>query len=326
MSGRGGRTLGAWACAALAAGCGGGAQPQSASARTPDVPLVTVDTATLDVPLSFAGQLYVEHDALVYARTTGVVESIYVDLGSPVTAGQLLAVLENTDQSIALAQAEEAGARSERELNRQRELAKSRVISSADSEQAEFDFRRADLTRRQAQRNYELTRVVAPFTGVVTARAVRAGRLVAAGDSLFRVSALGPLRVAVHVPEDPASGIRLGARAQIVSADGRTAQAKVIGASPTIDAASGTREIVLEPAAGSGFRPGAAVAVRVGAERRRIVAIPRTAIAEAGYVLVWEAGRTVLRAVTLGAEVANGLVEVVTGLAPGERVVRRAAP
>jgi len=68
------------------------------------------------------------------------------------------------------------------------------------------------------------------------------------------------------------------------------------------------------------------VAVRLGAERRRIVAIPRGAIAEAGYVLVWENGRTVLRAVTLGAELANGQVEVVSGLAPGERVVRSATP
>src|SRR5947199_6201694 len=235
MSAHAARMLGAWACMLLGAGCGGGAQPQSASARTPDVPLVTVDTATLDVPLSFAGQLYVEHDALVYARTTGVVESIYVDLGSPVTAGQLLAELENADQSIALAQAEEAAARAQRDLTRQRELAKSRVISPADSEQAEFDFRRADLTRRQAQRDYGLTRILAPFAGAVTARAVRAGRLVAKGDSLFRVSARGPLRVAFLVPEGPAIRLRVGASAKIVDADGRATGATVIRASPTID-------------------------------------------------------------------------------------------
>ena len=326
MSAHAARMLGAWACMLLDAGCGGDAQPKSASARAPDVPLVTVDTATLDVPLAYTGQLYVEHDALVYARTTGIVESIYVDLGTAVTTGQLLAELENGDQSIALAQAEDAAARAERELARQRELAKSHVISPADSEQAEFDSRRADLTRRQAQRDYGLTRILAPFAGAVTARAVRPGRLVAKGDSLFRVSALGPLRVAVHVPEDPAVRIRVGASAQIVGADGRTARATVIRASPTIDAASGTREIVLEPAAGSDFRPGASVALRLGAERRRIVAIPRAAIADAGYVLVWENGRTVVRAVTLGAELANGRVEVVSGLAPGERVVRSATP
>src|SRR5438552_12594759 len=134
--------VGAWACTLLAAGCAREAEPKSASARAPDVPLVTVDTATLAVPLSYTGQLYVEHDALVYARTTGIVESIYVDLGTEVTAGQLLAELENADQSIALAQAGEAGARAQRDLTRQRGLAESRGISPAHPQQAGVHFRR----------------------------------------------------------------------------------------------------------------------------------------------------------------------------------------
>jgi hypothetical protein len=53
-----------------------------------------------------------------------------------------------------------------------------------------------------------------------------------------------------------------------------------------------------------------------------VIAVPRAAIAEEGYVLVWENGRSALRAVTLGADLGDGRVEVVSGLAPGERLVR----
>ncbi len=68
--------------------------------------LVMADTVTVELPLALPAQLYVEHDAAIYARSPGIVEKVLVDLGSQVGAGQLLARLESADQSIALAQAD----------------------------------------------------------------------------------------------------------------------------------------------------------------------------------------------------------------------------
>ena len=175
--------------------CGGSARSDSPDAARPPAPLVAIESTTVNLPLSLPAQLYVEHDALVYARSTGIVESVFVDLGVPVEQGQLLAQLEHTDQEIALAQFDHAYQAAVRDVERARELMKVRAITTADSEQAELTYQRAELAQRQARRNYELTRIAAPFGGVVTARTVRPGRLVTLGDSLFRVSALGPLRV-----------------------------------------------------------------------------------------------------------------------------------
>src|SRR5688572_18822650 len=72
-----------------------------------DAALASADTATVEVPLTLPSQLYVERDAAIYARSPGVVESIMVDLGSRVSAGQSLARLESADQRITLLQAEE---------------------------------------------------------------------------------------------------------------------------------------------------------------------------------------------------------------------------
>lgn len=306
----------------------GEAPPREAGATvppgTPAESLATADTATIEAPLSLPGQLYVEKDAVVLARATGLVEDVAVDLGARVSAGQLLARLESADQAIAHARASEAAANAERVAVRQRALSKVGGTTDADLEAVESELRRAQIELRQAERDIALTRVVAPFTGVVTARMARERRLVNEGDSLFRVTATGPLLVSVRVPERAADGVRTGAAGRVTGLRGTAAKAKVVRASPAIDAASGTREFVLQVEGGSKLVPGASVTVELGAERRQVVTIPADAVVEDGYALVWADRRTTLRAVTLGAELDGGRVEVVSGLAPGETVVRSA--
>ena len=65
--------------------------------------------------------------------------------------------------------------------------------------------------------------------------------------------------------------------------------------------------------------------VRLGTQERRVVTVPREAVSAEGFVLVMENGRTALRPVTVGGDVGGGRVEVVSGLASGERVARTAA-
>jgi membrane fusion protein, multidrug efflux system len=312
----------------LLAGCGErpAAAPkveESALSRpAPDAAaLVTADTVTVDLPLALPAQLYVEHDAAIYARSPGIIEEITVDLGSRVAAGQLLARLESKDQEIALEQARERHSDASRQVTRQRALKTAGVVTLADSERVEMEFREAELALQKAQRDYDLTRVVAPFGGVVTARAARIGRLVSSGDSLFRLTAMAPVLAAVRVPEAPAFGIKIGAEADVVGPRGERAKARVIRGSPMIDAASGTREVVLQLVGGTPLPPGSSVTVRLGSQVRRVVAVPREAVGE-GYALVWDSDRTTLRQVTVGGELPGDRIEVVSGLAPGEKVVR----
>lgn len=320
--------LAAAAAAAFAAGCGGDTPRPIETAAAAVVPattpgaIVAAESVTVNRPLSLPSQLYVEHDAAVLARSSGVVEAILADIGTAVAAGQPLARLESTDQEIALAQAQERAANASQRVERQRALTTAGVVTRADSEQVEFEHRDAELALRKAQRDYDLTRIVAPFAGVVTARIARVQRLVAPGDSLFRVTAMSPVLAAVHVPEGAAAALRVGTEARVLTASGTSARARVIRTSPVVDAASGTRELVLQLAPASGVTPGSSVTVQLGAERRRVVAIPKAAVAKDGYALVWEDNRTTLRAITLGGDVDDDRVEVVSGIAAGEKVVR----
>lgn len=283
----------------------------------------TVDTTTVQVPLELHAQLYVEHDAVVVARAQGTIDSLFVELGDRVTSGRLLARLESTDQEIALANANASYDNLTRVAARARALTRSGGATSADSEQVEFQLRQAEIARRKAQRDLDLTRVMAPFDGVITERSVRPHRFVAVGDTLFRVTESAPLLARIRVPESSAPNVHIGDPATVIGSSGERASASIVHAAPVLDPASGTREMVLRLARGErGLVPGANVTVALGRQRRRVVAVPRAAIAAEGYAVVVENGRSTLRPVTIGADIGGGRVEVVSGLSPGERLAR----
>jgi hypothetical protein len=134
-----------------------------------------------------------------------------------------------------------------------------------------------------------------------------------------------PLYARVRVPEGSAGTLRIGEQAVVIGANGERGTAAIVHTAPILDAASGTREAVLRlTSSNAGLVSGASVIVQLAAERRRIVSVPRAAIAPEGFALVVENGRSTLRPVTLGRDLGNGRVEVVSGLSPGELLARPA--
>jgi RND family efflux transporter MFP subunit len=299
------------------------ADPTRAPAA-PDTAGLLVATMPVRAPLSLPAQLYVEHDAAIVARSAGVVDSVMAELGTRVTEGMALAKLESTDQELAAAQADASYENVGRLVARARVMTKAGGNTVADSEQIEFQYKQAEITRRKAHRDLDLTHIAAPFSGVVTARYARPGRFVSAGDTLFRVTESGPLLARVHVPEGSATVLRVGDEATVVGVSGVTSRAVVLHAAPAFDAASGTREVVLRLTGGANFLPGANVTVRLGDQQRQAVTVPREALSPDGYVLVMQNGRTSLRSVTVGGDVGGGRVEVLSGLSSGERVAKTA--
>lgn len=315
--------------AVILAACGGDGRPapvrQAGVTRDADRASATgeyvADSITVDLPLAIAAQLYVEHDAVVVARAPGTVDSLLAELGDRVRTGQVLARLESAAQAIALDSAQAAYDNLLRVAARARALTRSGGTTAADSEQVEFQLREADIARRRAQRDLDLTRVTAPFDGVITDRFARPRRFVAVGDTLFRVTEAAPLYARVRIPESSAYLVRVGDRAAVVGEGSIRAAAAVVHAAPIIDAASGTRELVLRVSgSGTPLVAGATVRVEIGHERRRVLAAPRVAIAPDGYAVVVQDGRTTLRSVSIGRDVGGGRVEVLSGLSAGERL------
>ena len=283
----------------------------------------TVDTATLDLPIEAPAQLYVEHDAVVVARSAGTIDSLFAELGDRVAAGQPLARLESAQQEMALAAAQVAYDNLVQTAARAGALVKTSGMTIADSEQIGSQLRQAEIARRKARYDLELTRINAPFDGLIASRVARPHRFVGVGDTLFRVTEETPLLARVRVPESSARSLRVGEPATLIAPGAATAEGRVIRTSPTIDAASGTREAVVQiTGLHRSLVPGAAVVVRLGHERSHFVFAPRAAIAPDDFALVVDNGRSAVRSVMVGRDLGGGRVEVLSGLSLGERLAR----
>jgi multidrug efflux pump subunit AcrA (membrane-fusion protein) len=170
------------------------------AAHNDSVPEVSVSKVTRGSPvanLSLPGTIEGMHETPLYARSSGYVRKWTADIGQRVRAGQVLAIIDapDLDQQLAQARAQAAQARSVLEYaradaQRWQVLYRDSVVTKQELDQkqatynadlATYNAAQAGVTRLQELVNFD--RVVAPFSGVVTARNVDVGVLVTAGGS-----------------------------------------------------------------------------------------------------------------------------------------------
>lgn len=167
------------------------------------------------------GNVWAWHEAPIFARTDGYIKQWYVDIGSHVKAGDLLALIETpelnaqkrqaaADLNTAIANNKLAQSTAKRWLNLLRTDSVSKQetdekVSAAQALQAAMSSAKANLDRLTELVSFE--RVIAPFDGVITARATDIGALINSGSSttakpLFRIAQTNPLRIYVKVPQN----------------------------------------------------------------------------------------------------------------------------
>jgi len=339
----------------LAAGllaCGG--EPAAAPADAAPAPLpVTVETAAYR---PVAGEVVatgtVEPSRRVRPGTKvlGRVDAVPVSEGQRVASGQLLARLESRDLQAAVRQAEAAVAAALAQLENARaqhgrmtELqargsatAKNLEDATAALRTAEAAVEQAEATAAAAGVTLGYAEVRSPFDGWVVAKEIETGDMVQPGRPLFTVEDLDPVKVVAEVPEAEVQGFSPGDPARVeVAAVGHRAEGALERIVPSGDRQARTFrfEVVLPNPEGL-LKSGMFARVTLPRETtREALTVPRTALVRRGQlvgVFVVEPGAedrpaARLRWVRLGEE-AGDQVEVLSGLAPGERYVTAPPP
>jgi RND family efflux transporter MFP subunit len=103
----------------------------------------------------------------------------------------------------------------------------------------------ADAAVKSLDQELAKTRIIAPFTGTISQRFVRAGQYVTAGEKLFHLVGHSPLEIRFTVPGQQVAAVRRGQSVAVsVSPDfAQPVPAVVRSVSPVIDPGSGMVEV-----------------------------------------------------------------------------------
>jgi membrane fusion protein, multidrug efflux system len=349
------------AVVAMAAAIGCAGCVQKADTRTvvakPIVVVTRPQRADMIRSIDLPGDLVGYYEAALHAKVTGYLQSITVDKGDWVKAGQVLATLQVPELRSNLEQAQANLEIQRLTYNRMHQVQQSdsRLIAQQDVDVAFAKYEQAKATVRTLQTLVDYTRIIAPFDGVITGRFADPGALIRAGGGDIGVNEIsgivssgategagghreggGPvltmakidrLRVYVYVPEQVCSLVRRGTPVLLRFDEfpGRTFSGGVTRYATALDLATRTMmtEIDIDnPSRQLYPRMYAHVTLEL-VRHRDALRLPVRAVGSIGqspFVFAVKDGRLVKTPITIGINDGQ-FVEVTSGLSGDEQVV-----
>ncbi|KKB64981.1 RND transporter MFP subunit [Robbsia andropogonis] len=312
------------------------------------VHVVNPKPANANGTIRLPGTLRGAVESPIYARASGYLMKRYVDIGSRVTQGQLLAELDTPeiDQQLiqALAQRAQTAASlglAKSSFDRWQKLHDRDAVSQQELDERQSAYTQgianlaaADANVQRLKQLESFKRIVAPFSGVVTQRNVDVGDLVDAGGggsnstrALFALAQTDTLRVYVQVPQAYAQGVRQGQVVSISQAElpGRAFEGTIAHIAGAIDVATRSLQIEIRMVNPENtLRPGAYVQVALPAAVRSQYVIPGNTMlfrAQGPQVAIARADGTVhLQSIVIAQDFGQSL-EIESGIGPHDRLI-----
>ena len=295
------------------------------------VHVASVAGASLDNSLHAMGLLTPKDEARLSFKVGGLVQSVYVEEGQSVKAGQVLAVLKRVEVDASLEQARQGSAKAQRDLERGRALLADGVATEVEVQDLNTAFQVANAALRSSEFNAAHARIVASVGGVVLRKLAEANEVVQAGQTVIVLG--GANRgwiVRVGLADRDVVRLVLGdaARIEFDAWPGRIFGGRVTNISSAADPATGTFSVELQlDAGGAHFVQGLVAKVTLSPKDAAAgMVIPVQALLEANDkeagVFVLDPGTRVVHRVNIQiGRMSQGSIEVLDGLASDAQVV-----
>jgi membrane fusion protein (multidrug efflux system) len=280
--------------------CGEGEPAKAASeSREHVVEVASAEVQTVQSRLIVAGSLEAQRRVRLYNEISGIITQLSVREGDRVASNQLLVAIDadliQAELDKASAQQAQAKVDYERLIKlKPRQLASDEEIARASTA---LDIASADVKLQRTR--LAKTRILAPFSGVITERLYEPGDVVAVNSNILTLIDPASINLKVNIPESWLPLVRTGDTVAItIDALGGSAHAgQIARIYPTIDASTrkGSAEIAFSPLP-NGARAGQLARVELNAQAQQQLVIPSRAIhhdAQGAYVYRYEADASI---------------------------------
>lgn len=319
-------------------------QAQSATASTPTVQLQTAQYSSIAGSQKFSGIVENERTVNMSTKVMGEITEFNVDAGDYARKGEVLVRIKDDNLKAQKSQIEAQLVQAKANLkNTQTNFQRIKALyEKGSATQKEFDDMQTQLQSAEANVNalnaklqeiedlLNYTILVAPFDGNVVRKMASEGDMASPGRPLLLFEQAGTIKVEMTVPESEITQLNRG---DTVSVDVKAAgHSGLKGIVATINPAGnrGSRQFMVEVKlpdlpVNSGLKSGMFAEVSLLSGTDSLLTVPRSAIVERGQLTglytLNDSSEVMLRWVRLGN--AHGkTVEVLSGLAPGERYVK----
>ncbi len=159
---------------------------------------------------SFTGSFEPNRESKLSAEVQGKINEIYVDLGQQVAKGQLLVQLDNVllQQQINAIDVQIEGLSSD--VQRNTILANADAVQGIQLVKSVLALKSAKIQKATLLEQLNKTKIVAPFSGVITAKMNEVGAFAAPGVPLLQLTEIAALRFTINVSEMEVSKFQIG--------------------------------------------------------------------------------------------------------------------
>lgn len=156
----------------------------------------------------YVGQIEGSNESILSFQVMGNVQKVFVEDGSSVRKGQLLAQLDPINLRQAYKGASATLNRAKDAYDRMQPLYKSQSISAIDWKKVETAYEQALAAETVAKKKLSDAKLYAPYAGIIASRSIEMGENVAMNQPVFTLCKIDAVHVTFAVPENEIGKIK----------------------------------------------------------------------------------------------------------------------